>query len=195
MPKPNSEKQLIGHEHLLLFGGITHIYARAEFGLKVVMAGLLKVDLNTIMILTEPYGSHQLRNVLSSLNKNVAIILKTLGPKNHERLIDLIGQLKSFGPLRNNIAHTQWVAGKRPGSIKPIRLDIQSGKAKYHGIHDEEKNYTLSDLRKEAEALQQLQLDIYKFLNDTGLLETIEEKIEVTKIVIESFGGNSDKKP
>lgn len=190
-----SDRPLISHDHLYLFGGITHLYAMAELNLKFVLAGILKVDLSTIMILTEPYSSHQLRNVLSSLIKNPGVIPKTLGPKNYERLVGLIGQFKSFGALRNNIAHNHWTAGKRPGSIKPMRLDIQSGKAKHIGVDDTEKDYTVSDLRKEAESLEKLQRGVYDFFDDTGLREIIEEKMEESKIVIESSAGNSDKKP
>ena len=181
--------------HFLMFGAITHYYAKAEVGLKIVMAGLMGADLVTVMALTEPYSSLDLRNVLKSLNKAGAFPHE-LSPEERNRLTHLIGTLQSFGKLRNNIAHNIWRDGDKPDSIKPVYIDIRSGKVKEVGADPEEKSYTRDDLLNETMRIEQLVSDITQFLEDTGLQAHIDANIEQTKSATISGDGisNNDSK-
>jgi hypothetical protein len=156
-----------GHFHA--FGYIVSTYAKVEQGLKFIIAQILGVPRSIVMMLCEPYTSNTLRNVTRSIN--AAHVL----PGINERITNLVGEFKSFGLLRNNISHNMWIVGTRPNSIKPIRLDIRSGKPEFYGGDDTERDWLLSELEAEAmrlEALHALQL---KLLNDLGAEDIVDE--------------------
>lgn len=100
--------------HILAFGGITYNYARIEGILEIIISDMLNIDVGTTVIITEPYSSLDLRNVIKSLNR-----VCVLPNKLNEELAQIVGDLQSFSGLRNNIAHSTWTDGDRPDSIKP----------------------------------------------------------------------------
>jgi len=176
-------------EHFTGFGAVTHYYALVETGLKLILSDTLNIDIGVAIIISEPYGALDTRNVLKSLNK-----LYARGGKLNEELSQIIGDLSTFGPLRNSIAHSQWCNGERPRSIKPMRLDIRSGKPVTSGSDPEEKDYTAEDLLEEASKLELLHERICKFLEDSGAKERIDENISRRRSYVVPVGGISKKK-
>ena len=57
-----------------------------------------------------------------------------------ERISDLTGQFGGFARLAMRSAMDISKRGTRPHSVKPIRLDIRSGKLKYRGTDDAEQD-------------------------------------------------------
>lgn len=91
------------------------------------------------------------------------------------RIVDLTRQFEQFGPLRNAISHNLWREGVRPNSIKPMRLDIRSGKPKYKGTDDTERDWTLPELEAEAVRLNVLHATQLKLLDELGPEHAFDE--------------------
>ena len=89
---------------------------------------MLKLDISIFLIVSEPYGSQDLRNE---------------NDEEFEQIIGLVGRLKSYGKIRNFIAHNRWTQGKRVRSIRPIAMNIRSGKAATLGYSDDDEDYVI----------------------------------------------------
>ncbi len=176
------------NRQLLAFGAITHYYASAESGIKIVLAGMLEIDLAEFLILTEPHSSLDLRNVAKSIAKH-----RFKQTPEIEQFRQIVGDLGSFGALRNNIAHSRWSRGSRRNSIKPFRIDIRSGVAKFHGAEEEECDWTTGELIAEADKLIRLNRRITQLLVDTGIAARMAANDEARSDPIEASEGSSTK--
>jgi hypothetical protein len=156
--------------HLAAFGGLTFYYASNELGLKIAISGILQTDLADVLIVTEPLQSLQLRNVTKAIAKH------RLRPDLAEQLCQIVGDLGAFGPLRNSIAHNQWVDGAREGSIKPKYVSIREGRADWKGDDPEDRDWTAAEMTAEVGKLAKLQIRLNNFLNSSGLAAIVEEK-------------------
>ncbi len=154
---------IVTDEHLRRFGYIIHTYACAESGIRIILARYLEMEIESFLVLSEPYSTSNLINVAKSVNK-----AKPLPDGANDRFAELVGRLKSFGKLRNFIAHSRWTSGSALGSIKPLRVDIRSGRAKFEGTSPGEKEWTLNDLGHIANNLGTLNNDIVQFIKDLG---------------------------
>ena len=155
--------------HFHAFGYIVSTYAKVEQGFKILISEMLDIDIYIAAILCEPYTTLQLRNVMNSLNKHY-----TLPNDCNKRLCDLIGEFKTFSRLRNDIGHSMWTDGTRDKSVKPINLDIRSGKAKVLGISDDEHDWTIEELDAEAIRLNALHNRLSSLMEDLGITDDIE---------------------
>lgn len=157
--------------HFHAFGVITTAYASCETGIKLCLAGTLGLPPYNIMILTEPYSSLALRNVAKSIAK------LDMPPQFQEQFIQIVGDWGSQGKLRNYIAHNRWTRGTRPKSIRPVQMDIRSGKANFTGYEDGDPDYSLEDIQRAASTLVRIDERIRRFLKNTGLADAIERNI------------------
>lgn len=187
MSDPN--KPVLDRYHLTLFGGIIQLFAKVEVGFKLVLAGLINTDISTAVILSDSYTSMQLRRVVKSLSK---LPNSRLSSENNEKLVHLVGHFKTFGPVRNHIAHNQWTEGHQSETIKPMLIDIRSEKPKHVGMDPDEEEYTHDDLLKKYHDLQKLADDIYTFLKDTGFDDDITKNIDASSTEILDADGNSN---
>ena len=167
---------LLSDEHYNLFGRITHGYASSEWGLKFLLAAMLKLDISIFLIVSEPYGSQDLRNVLKSIAKWSTFE----NDEEFEQIIGLVGRLKSYGKIRNFIAHNRWTQGKRVRSIRPIAMNIRSGKAATLGYSDDDEDYVIEELAIIADGTFKLDSDIKNFIKSYGYAEIIEQKMNET---------------
>jgi hypothetical protein len=138
------KQPILTDTHFELFGRITYHYADLETGLKFLCAVLLKVDVGAFMVVSEPYTSVNLRNVVTSLSNAADFEY----PDEREKIIRFAGDLKGASKFRNYIAHCQWTRGSRPDSIKPMHINIRSGRAKTFGHDENEPDYTVHDITK-----------------------------------------------
>ncbi|WP_069055334.1 hypothetical protein [Bosea sp. RAC05] len=181
-----SSPQIVTEEHIAAFGSIIHYYAYAESGIKITLAGLLDMDLREMLILSEPYSSMNLRTVAKS------IVKERLGPgKEADQFIQLIGELGTFGPLRNAIAHQRWTKGARPGSIRPFHLDIRSGSALLKGQSDTEKDWTAAELAAEGDRARKLNASIVRYMQSSGIIDRMDRKHAARSSATESSDGSS----
>lgn len=153
----------ITHDHMAAFGHIVHAYAFAEMGIKMAAAHMAGIDRFDFLILSEPYGAAQLRNVVKSLIKSLHI-----RHPEEARFVQIVGDLGAFAPLRNDIAHSRWKKGARPNSIKPAGIRISSGSPKLVGEDPNERDWLLSELEHEVDKLSVLTGRIGQLLLDIG---------------------------
>jgi hypothetical protein len=88
-----------------------------------------------------------------------------------ETIKRLLDEAHKYNGLRNNIAHSYWVAGKRPQSIKPASIRIRGGKGEIIGQDDSEKDYLLFELGAIADKLRVIHNSLLGFLRSEKLLE------------------------
>ena len=157
--------------HLLEFGRVVHNFATVETGIKIALSGILQIDLAAALIVLEPCSAGNLKNIAKSLAKD------RLKPKLAEQLCCIVGDWSATSGLRNDIAHSRWTDGDRPGSIKPRGLSIQEGRVKYIGDDEKEKSYTVSELQAEAEKLRAINERVLVFLDKSGLGKIVEAKM------------------
>jgi hypothetical protein len=119
----------------------------------------------------EPYNVRSLLNVVKTIHTayDVPDALR-------ERIDELVKRFEAFAQLRNAISHELWNEGARAHSIRPMRLDIRSGKPKYKGVDDVERDWTLQELRDEAHRLNSLHADLGKLLDDLGPGRAFDEQ-------------------
>lgn len=177
---------LLSDKHFEAFGRIVSAYASCETGIKLSLAGILNALPHEIMILSEPYSSLGLRNVSKS-------IAKLRLPQDHqEQFMQLIGEFGGYAQLRNHIAHNRWTRGTRIGSIRPVQMDIRSGKAKPKGYDPEEPDFTLEEIGLRANQLFELNSKIVEFMIGAGLSENIEKRLESERRAIQSIREGGD---
>lgn len=179
MPHPNDDQ-------LCAFGAIIHYYACAESGIKIALAGMLRIDLVELLILTEPHSSMDLRNVAKSIAKERFKLTPEV-----ERFCQLVGDLGAFGALRNAVAHSRWTKGARQCSIKPFRVDIRSGSARFIGDDDEERDWTADELTEQGQKLFELNHRIVQFMKETGIAAAMERKDATISEAMDESGGSS----
>lgn len=185
--KDDDLSDLLSDKHFEAFGRIVSAYASCETGIKLALAGVLNALPHEIMILTEPCSSQALRNVAKSIAK------LRLPASQQGNFVQLIGDFAGHGSLRNQIAHNRWTRGTRPNSIRPVQMDIRSGKAKPKGYDPEESDYTLLEIGKRADELFSLNSRIVEFMNIAGLTKNIEDRMNAERSAIaSSLGGGAE---
>ena len=159
--------------HFEAFGALTHHYACVETGLKITLAGILNINLGLVLILAEPYSAVNLRKVIKSVAK-----MHEWKSGRLDQLMQIVGDLKVHGQLRNQIAHSRWTNGTRPNSIKPRNVDIRSESARFIGDDPEERDWTADEIQECAEQLIQLNARVVRFNHESGLTERIERNMQ-----------------
>jgi hypothetical protein len=181
----SDEQPIISFDHLACFGAITTGFAKAESTLKLALAAILDTDPATAHIISEPYGSIDLQNVLRSLAKI------HLEPEDAEKIVSLTGVLKTHRTLRNHIAHNQWTCGTRKGALRPVRIDIRQGHAAPAGFEDDTKDYTLPEIYAAAEELSDYSEKVLGAFHELGFMEIIEKNIDWESVRSELDEGSS----
>lgn len=158
--------------HAVQFGFIIHLFAKIETQLETVVAGMLGSDLGTAVILIGDMNYRQKR-------QTVLHIHNTLGfdGKGYPEFLDILEAVHKHAKLRNWIAHSIWVKGKRVDSIKPMQLILRSEKPVPLGHHHNEKDYTPKDLEDATRSLAALDTRLVKFIHDSGIWERVQAKI------------------
>lgn len=162
-------------EHLKGFGAITHLFARSENLMYIAAAGILDVDMGTAIILLGDGSYSQTRQTLRHLNTTIGVE----GQRSPEIQAYLDAAHKK-SKLRNWVAHSTWVAGRRPGSIKPMQLILRSDEPKPLGHWHNEKDYTAEELWVHGADLHRLNYNFNVYLARTGLLQRVAAKSEST---------------
>jgi hypothetical protein len=135
-------------DHMMAFGSIVQHFARHEFLMQGIMCALLKIPLSNVSMLTSGLGYAGKRDALRSLLRDTDI-----AGDRRERIVWFLGELHKHNQLRNHVAHSMWIAGTRPGSIKPLGADPRGGDAKFLGLDPAEKDYMLAELTEIADEL------------------------------------------
>lgn len=136
-------------DHLMGFGAIINSTAILETTLELLILRLIGSD--PIKRQAETANAMILMSKLQTKAKTD--FLKTLDGEafswSGTGLTAILDDLKPKTDLRNNVAHCEWVPGKRPSSIKPIFVGA-FGKLRLLGGQDNEKDWTAAELKNEA---------------------------------------------
>jgi hypothetical protein len=156
-------------EHFMVFGGIIHGFARIEGIMIATMASISGVDATLITVLMRGLGYEQKRDALYSYFE----LFKT--EQEHQRpLRNFLDEVHQYAPLRNHIAHSYWVPGKRPDTIKPATMKVRGGKGKVYGLSENEPDYTIIELARASDKLRMIHNSLFVFLSDQGLLSDMD---------------------
>jgi hypothetical protein len=85
-----------------------------------------------------------------------------------EEGLKLVDRVNDKSVLRNNVAHTSWRRGRRPGSIKPLVIKAK-GKLLLLGAHHDEKDWTAEELNSEADEILDRAFAVGLFLRGHGV--------------------------
>lgn len=163
MPQSPHESSHVSQEHYTAFGRIVHAFARVETILAEAIRCLLKMSTEQAAVSLSQYGYEQLRGLLQ------AMIEEASAPKNHkEEFLDLIAAIHKKAPLRNNVAHSVWRAGRKDKTIKPFVLKMK-GKMFVLGTHHNEKDWTAEELHAEADDILLRLSNLHQYLVKEGL--------------------------
>ena len=170
----NDEHYPVSPGQFAAFGAIIQWFACHELLMQMTMAGIMKSDLNAVLALTSGHGYAGKRDAFQSLLR-VAHVPPEI---DIEKLRGFVGEIHKHSSLRNKIAHCTWTPGTRPNSIKPTEMMVRGGKAEFVGVDDDDTDYTEAELIQIANELTQLHHRFHAYLDETGLLAAIAEKIE-----------------
>jgi hypothetical protein len=188
MSKPESLSP-VTPEHARYFGHIINIFARIEHQMMVCVAGMLDSDLATAHILMADTHYRQKQQIVRHLNT-------TLGINGHvnQDLIAVLDDLHKLSSLRNAIAHCIWTKGNRPGTIKPMQLNLRAKEPKPLGHQHNERGYTSDELKAEANKLEAISRRFRDLLDRSRLWATVEAKInKIPSSITPSPGKPSSK--
>jgi len=177
--------------HVVAFGSIVQQFARHEYLIQAIIAKLIGASYPNTALITSDLGYAGKRNAILSLLKVIDIKDKT-----RERIAWHLGELHKQNQLRNHIAHSLWTTGTRLNSIKPLGADARGGQAKFNGLDEDDRDYTIDEFIDIADELSENYDRFVSFLNSVKLLtplpiaENIEHRSSPTS---SSEGTPSDK--
>jgi hypothetical protein len=162
--------------HATCFGYIIAVFARIETNMMTCAAGILDTDLASAYILMADTHYRQKRQTLTHLNATLGV-----NGRISEELTAILDDVHKYSRLRNWIAHSPWVKGNRPGSIKPMQLILRGETLKPLGHWHNEQSYTADDLKDELYALEDVSNRFAAFLDSSGLKAKVRAKIAAIK--------------
>jgi len=160
----------------VLFGFIISMFAKLERQMTIAMAGLLDTDLGTAAILMSAAGFSAKRQTLHHINWTTPMA----GTFNAD-LSALLAEIELLTKVRNLIAHSIWVRGTRPDSIRPMNIDTRGKRLKLFGHEDTERDYTVDDIRNEGRKIDALQRELIALLESSGLLAKVQANIDALR--------------
>lgn len=164
-------------EHLAAFGAIVHQFARFEMLMASLAAQLIGARMMHSLILMTGLGYAGKRAALLSILEHHSL------PDDQKRQItSFLDKLHAYNQMRNNIAHSAWMQGRRKGSIKPATVIVRGGTGRALGLDHNEPDYTLDQFHQAAWALAGLYNEFLDYLEPRDLLTpVIEEKTRAKK--------------
>ena len=169
----SDESHTITRDHFIPFGCIVHVFAKIEFLLQAATGALVGTDLSSALFMTGDLGFRAKRDCLLSITK-----LKR--PDIVSELEEILKRVQTANKLRNSVAHSIWKPGRRPNSIKPIGIVTRGGQARFVGVSDNEKDWTLEELWNNAHEIELLHAELDNFVERVGLAAIIRRMTEDT---------------
>ena len=169
----------ITDQHLMLFGAVIQWFARHEVLMEEIMASLSGADATSIKLLTSGLNFTEKRDALFNLLSHRAVPLDQI-----DRMQRYLVVLRTFTPLRNDIAHSAWIKGKPDnlispawlshGSLKAVKPEHEIGEqAKVFIEHYEDQvTYTLDNLKETVERLEINYVGFQEYAAGIGLLSS-----------------------
>ena len=166
------QKHHVTDEHFAGFGMIVNLFAEIETFLDEMIVAITKADPAFIVPLLTFLSMKNKRDYIAAMvNESV------LSDNEKRRLEKIFSKIHKRAATRNNIAHWGWKPGKKPGTIKPFFLSAR-GVLKMLGIEHNEKEWTAGELKEEAAKIQNLCVELIRFMNDHELRANIVRNTE-----------------
>jgi hypothetical protein len=153
----------ITDDHYTAFGMIVHIVAEIDGLLDQIIITMVRGELTILPLLTF-VGTKDKMGYIVAIAKESN--LSPIAINGLEGLIKRAGKVHS---LRNQIAHGGWIAGQRPGTIKPMTIYARET-LKLLGIEHNEKQWTADELKAEATRYKRVGTDLATFMKRYGLI-------------------------
>ena len=107
-------QDVLTEQHLRVFGAILHQFAQYELTIQRAIAGLLRIDLSAIVLLTRDLDFLQKRSALLDLLRNRQV------PNDiWDSVFAYLAVPTGRAPLREQIIHATWKMSPEPKSIQP----------------------------------------------------------------------------
>ena len=180
----DTDEYVVNEEFVAVFGAIIQSFARFEFAMCLATAAILKVDLGAVMTIMAGLGYRGKLHAYQSILK-----LYRPDPAIAERLNWFNGEIGTHNTLRNNIAHSLWVKGTRPASIKPFQVQVHGGAGRLLGMADDEEDWTKPELECVVLHIDKRYTGLMSYLTKSGLLDNISEKIDESSSATEESAG------
>jgi hypothetical protein len=152
----------ISYDHYAAFGMIVRIVADIDHLLDRIIVAMVKGQPTILPILTMLGTKDKVDYIVAMAN------ISTLSPIVINGLEGLMERVRKTQGLRNQIAHSGWMAGTKPGTIKPIMMTARTA-LKMLGIEHNEKQWTTDELKKEAKRFEEVGRDLLIFMKRYGL--------------------------
>jgi hypothetical protein len=107
-------QDVLTEQHLRLFGAILHQFAQHELTIQRAMAGLLRIDVSAIMLLTRDIDLLQKRSAFLNLLRSRQVPNDTW-----DSVFAHLAVPTGRVPLREQIIHATWKMSPEPQSIQP----------------------------------------------------------------------------
>ncbi len=160
----------LSDRHLLLFGKIIQWFARYELLMQEIMAIVAGSDSGSVMLLTRGLDFTGKRLALFELLRHRTVPVDQYDRINHYLMIP-----HTLTPLRDDIAHSTWIAGPSSNWVQPDWiLRLPPSIKPLHGTgfierEDDKTAYSLADLEEATETLASNYQDFREYLQEIGL--------------------------
>ena len=159
-------------DHFVGFGMIVQQFAQIDALLEEAIRDMLNLQIEQSGFLMPELRHEQKRNIFLAVLDSVNV-----NPERKAAVQKLIEEIVTKSRLRNHVAHSIWMRGRKPGNIKPISLTVKA-KIKALGVHHNEKEYSAQDLMNEAYDISRIYQELHAFLAQGGdHLKDSEQKL------------------
>jgi hypothetical protein len=117
------------------FGSIIKTFAQFELGMIVTLSIISEIDDHKLMVIMRGLQYSSKRDTVYSYME-----LYDVNATIKEYAIMFFNEVHKYYGLRNHIAHSIWIPGKRTDSITPQSINIRGGKGRLIN-DDEDKHY------------------------------------------------------
>ena len=159
--------RVLTERHLALFGTILQCFARYELTIEHAIAGVLQTDDPSIAILMRHLDFMGKRIALLDLLRD-----RSIPGDQWERIFAYLAVPSCHVGLRNQIAHSTWMASREPKSIQPnwiLRWTPQI-EPTHLGPKSEDSSYTFEALSEVAANLADSHEQFRAYLTEVGFI-------------------------
>lgn len=162
----------LSKKHYLAFGVIVHSFARFERLIEIAIHTAIDARSFGLTAMTVSGLGYQAKSDL------LAALLETVKfPHDHNEVVaEILSDFNAHLNLRNLIAHHVWREGKRPGSIKVVKVSTRGGKRRLQGVRDNDADYTEDELIAIADSLNAQCGEFAAFMEAAGIFSSIDKK-------------------
>lgn len=162
----------VSEDHFRAFGRLICAHAQFEVAANKFLAAQLDINPKWATVLSDSYSWATLKSVIKCIASELNWDKVQLN-----RLSHLLGANSSSRTLRDFVAHSQWVVGRRTGSIKPIGLTTKQGRVRLYGHWPDERDWTAAEIEAEAEKVFTASEQFEDLARDLGIRDNIGRNI------------------